>query len=94
MDKIASALAPLQPERYDSFCRILEGLVQDAGQLGLELFADAHEWEPIWEKSQKDGDGGMVVFPGLQLLRRRTVEQQNSSDEGLKVVLAPCIVEY
>lgn len=92
--KIASALAPLHPQPYDSFYRIIEGLVQDAGQLGLELFADGHEWEPVWTRSRKDIDGAMVVFPGLQVSRKRTVGEQRYGDAEVKVELASCIVEH
>ena len=92
--RIASALAPLHPKPYDSFYRVIEGLVQDAGQLGLELFSDAHEWEPIWEKSPKDVKAAMVVFPGLQVSRKRTVGEQRHGDMEVKVTLASCIVEY
>ncbi|KAH7308580.1 hypothetical protein B0I35DRAFT_515680 [Stachybotrys elegans] len=65
--RIANVLAELSPEPRERFVRVLEGLVRDAGQLGLELVKSPDEWSPIWDSLQKDN--GIVVFPGLECVR-------------------------
>ncbi|KAI5457657.1 hypothetical protein BGZ63DRAFT_466926 [Mariannaea sp. PMI_226] len=63
---ITAATGPIRNQKSPERClQVLEDLLGDAAILGFRLFSQADEWECSWSVPRR---GGIVVFPGLNLL--------------------------
>lgn len=92
-DVIASALAVFNPTPNGNFRRVLEGLARNASQLGLDLFASPDEWETTWKRPSDDRGRGVVVFPGVNFVRKGTGPGKHEAHAPVVIPLAAAVVE-